>query len=109
MLWILRPAEAFAQDYVCEVSHIPLQYIIDPAFLDEDGSTAAIRLAMRFRALAAALEYLLAQPRRFATDIRRLAVLFADWNAGAPGLAQITAGIAPAAPAARRSQPNDTS
>ena len=109
VLWILRPAEAFAQDYVCEVAQTPLHCIIDPAFLDDDGSSSAIRLAMRFRALAAVLEYLLGQPQRFAAEIRRLAALFAHWNAGAPKLAPIMAAVAPAATAARRNRPNDTS
>lgn len=60
VLWILGPAEATACEFVEEAALQPAPALFDIAALD-GGSTDAIRLALRFRALAAALTEQLAQ------------------------------------------------
>ena len=73
VFWILRPAEAFAQAFVCDVAQEQFLFIADSGLLDDDGSPQLIGLAMRLRALAAALELalLIIQPQRFTAEIRR--------------------------------------
>ena len=73
VFWILRPAGAFVQAFVCDVAQEQFLFIADSGLLDDDGSPQLIGLAMRFRALAAALELalLLIQPQRLAGEIRR--------------------------------------
>ena len=58
-LWIMRPAEARVRPLILEmVEDFGFWTEVAPTFLvdDEDSSTAAIRLALRFRALAELLE-----------------------------------------------------
>ncbi len=99
VLWALRPGEAVARDFVREVAQVPFADL--PVFPNDDSSNEALRLAMIFRMLAAALEQLLMHPRRFAQEIRRAVALLA--------LPLIGALPAEAVPAPRRNPPNDTS
>ena len=71
VFWILRPAEAVAQAFVCDVAQEQFLFFADSACLDDEGSTQILQLAMRFRALAAALALLLAQPQHPAAQVRR--------------------------------------
>ena len=75
VFWILRPAEAFAQAFVCDVAQEQFLFIADSGLLDDDGSPQLVGLAIRFRALAAALELalLLILPQRSAAKTRRIA------------------------------------
>ena len=57
VLLILRPAEAAARRLVMDV-YGDMDVTPLPHLQDDDGSTAAIRLALSFRALAIALAYL---------------------------------------------------
>ena len=75
VLWILRAAEAVAGDFVSEVAQMPPGIADLPAFPQDDSFTALLRLAMRFRALAAALAEMLSQPRRFAQDVHQVHVV----------------------------------
>lgn len=52
VLWILRPAEAAAQDYLAELTGCDLPAQMPGRF---EGAAEAMRLAQSFRALAAAL------------------------------------------------------
>ena len=72
VLWALRPGEATARAFVREVAQTPLPDL--PVFPNDDSSTEAMRLAMCFRALAAALQHLLRHPRRFTQATRRSGV-----------------------------------
>jgi hypothetical protein len=100
VLWILRPAEAVAQAFVANATQATL-----PAFLEipapESSPAGAIRLALRFRALAAALGGLLHLMARFAWPKAR---------AGRRHLRDAGTLSAEAGSTARRApKPNDTS
>jgi len=56
VLWILRPAEAAAQDYLAELTGCDLAAQMPGRF---EGAAEAMRLAQSFRALAAALAVLM--------------------------------------------------
>ena len=71
VLWALRPGEAAASGFVREVVQTPFQVADLPAFPHDNSPDEALRLAVIFRALAAALQHLLRQPRRFMREIRR--------------------------------------
>ncbi|HEY5818891.1 MAG TPA: hypothetical protein VIU14_10910 [Mesorhizobium sp.] len=74
VLWILRPAEAAAREFVAEVTRAPLQGCAElTAIRSGDSARDATRLALRFRAMAHALENLAQETLRFAR--RRLARL----------------------------------
>lgn len=111
VLWVLRSGEAIARGFVREIVQTPFQIAGLSVFLGEAGcdnsSTGAMRLATRFKALAAALEHLLRQSRRFEREIRRIAGLVRHRRA------RIGADDLPAdgstACCARRNRPNDTS
>ena len=65
VLWILRRGEAAAGGFVREVAQTPLGIVDLSAFPHDNSPAGAVRLAMCFRALAAALRDLLHQPPRF--------------------------------------------
>ena len=72
VLLILRIAEAVAGNFVREVAQMPPGIVDCPAFPQDNSFTALLRLAMRFRARAAALAQMLSQPPRVAQDIHQL-------------------------------------
>jgi len=65
VLWILRPAEVVAREFVAEAMQAPLPAFTEfPAMWSDDGASDALRLARHFRALAAALGDLSRQAAR---------------------------------------------
>ena len=112
VLWLLRPAEAVAYGLLCDMAQTVNGPAIAPYENRDNSSTGAIGLAMRFRALAAALDQARNRAPRLAREIRRATALFAQHAAGAPRLARIILDILPArstARPARLNRPNDTS
>lgn len=98
VLCFLRPAEAVAREFVAEVTHI--RRFAGAAAIG-NGPEHAIRLAMRFRALAAALGGML-----------RLACRSACSDARIDGVARCLAphsGPLPVAAGGWKQMPNDTS
>ena len=63
VLWILRPAEAIAREFVAALAH-QFAFAEFPAVRSRDSSADAITLALRLRALAAELDDLSSQGRR---------------------------------------------
>jgi hypothetical protein len=73
ILWILRPAEVVAREFVADATQISWRALAEfPAIRCGDGSADAIRLALRFRALAAALDDLARQATSFARRRARI-------------------------------------
>jgi len=104
VLWILRPAEAVAREFVADATRTP-----PPALAEIPGTRCgnrpadAIRLALRFRALAAALGDLMQLVSRFA----RLMPRIEDVRIHDIGIFLTAAGFAALRVGERK--PNDTS
>lgn len=85
VLWILRPAERAAREFVADLTagaeDMPRGHEIPKLLGGQDGPDNAIRLALSFRELAFALRNLSAQQRRFS----RLWARRQDSESGSPG------------------------
>ena len=73
VLWILRPAEAIAREFVAEETQTPWPAFAEfPALGGGSGTVDALRLAARFRRFAAALRKLAREACNFARQMARL-------------------------------------
>ena len=79
VLWILRRAEAVACGFVHEVAQTPLGVIDLSDFPDDSSPAGALCLAMRFTALAIALQYLLDEAPCFAGGVRQAHSVGGAW------------------------------
>ena len=71
VLLFLRRGEVAARLFALETAQAPFPIVDLSAFPADNSPAGALRLAMCFRALAAALRRLLCQPPRFAGDVRQ--------------------------------------
>ena len=69
VLLLLRPAEARARGFVCDLTDTPPFDL--SAFPSDSSPNGALHLALCFRMLAAILQDMLCEPQHFAPEIRR--------------------------------------